>query len=791
MLKSYFKLAWRNIFRNKLSSIINIIGLSIAIGCNIVIFTFVDLNINQDYFHEKADEIFMIESVIDRNNTQNIWGITPAPLGQELKEGFPQIQEIVRVENDAVVVKQGENVFEERVRFVDPAFLEMFTFPLEKGDKTALEDRNSVVISHRMADKYFSGQDPIGQQLLLIFDDTLQMPFVVKAVAAEFHERSSFSFRFLINYDLIETFEPGFSSNWRQWNTATFIQVEDKASLAEVREGMQAFFAPQNAARPDFPLRDFRFENLLTISETGDDVRMSISGGQDDDAFYILGVIGILLMILACFNYMNIAIASASRRLKEIGIRKVVGGQRGQLIFQFLGENMLVCFFALVVGLFLAEFLFLPGFDYALNQSGTAMQIPYTHGVQLWIFLALALIVTALAAGAYPAFYVSSFRPVSILKGNQKLGTRTLFIKVLLCVQFMLAFALIVTGIVFNQNVNYQQAQDWGYSQEGVIVAPVGSTAQYHLMHDAMRQHPHVISIAPSKGHIAGLQYLDAALNKGKDFEIYRYDVGPRYLETMGVRVKEGRIFDDNLKTDQATTVVNETLVRQLGWDDPLSEELMIDSTTYRVIGVVEDFYYMDFFSSIEPTLFLLEDKEDYSYLAIRVAEGHLNETFDFMKDKWAEVIPNAPFDGYFQNSVFDEFFRVTKGIGQVFATIAIMALLLASMGLFGLVALNIARRMKEFSIRKVLGATMMDIGRLLNREFVVLLLISVSVSLPLTYVFLNSVLLDTIFSVHVGLGALPFVVAGLVIGLTAFTTITSQLVRVLKANPADALRDE
>ena len=791
MLKSYLKLAWRNIFRNKLSSIINIVGLSIAIGCSIVIFTFVELNVNKDYFHEKADDIYLVESVIDRNNTQNTWGISPAPLGGELKTGFPQIKEVVRVESDNVIVKYGDHIFEEFIRFVDPAFLEMFTFPLEKGNRSALEDPNAVVISHQMAEKYFVDQNPIGQQLLFIFDDTLQKSFLVKAVAAEFHDRSSFTFRFLLNYEVLEQVEPGFSNNWRQWNTATFVEVENAQDIPAIREAMTPLLAPQNAARPDFRLRDFRFENLLTLSETGDGVRMTISGGQDEDAFKILVVIGVLLLILACFNYMNIAIASASRRLKEIGIRKVVGGQRGQLIFQFLGENLLVCFFALVLGMFWAEFVLLPGFDGAMNQSGEAMTIPYAEGTQLWIFLSLSLLVTALAAGAYPAFYVSSFRPVTILKGNHQLGTRTLFIKILLCVQFMLAFGLIVAGIVFNQNVRYQQAQDWGYNQEGVIVAPIGNAAQYHLMHDAMQQYPHVLSIAPSQGHINGLQYLDAAINKGKDFEIYRYDVGNNYLETMGVRVKEGRTFDEKLATDNLTIVVNETLVSKLEWDDPLSEELMIDSTSYRVIGVVEDFHYRDFFEEIDPVIFKLEDKEAYSYLSIRVAEGHINETFDHVKETWAEMIPNKPFEGYLQNGVFDDFFYVTRGIGKVFAAIAFMALLLASMGLFGLVALNIARRMKEFSIRKVLGATMMDIGKLLNKEFVMLLLISISVSIPVTYFFLNAVLLDTIFSVHIGVKPLPFLLAVIVIAMTAFLTITSQLVKVQKANPADALRDE
>lgn len=791
MLKSYLKLAWRSLLRNKLSAFINIFGLSLAIGSAIVIFTFIEFSLNKDSYHEHADEIYMVESVIDRNGNDAIWGITPAPLGLALKEDFPQLKRVIRIEEDAAVVRFGDKAFDQGVDFVDPEYLEMFTFPLVKGEKTALSNPNMVVLSDQAATRFFGDEDAMGKSMSFTFNDTLQLEFIVGGIAEEFNERASFSFNMLLPIETVQRIYPQNADKWNNWYSATFVQTDNPQELSSIASQMDRYLAVQNEARKDFPIQKFLFDNVQDLTERSGELRMSVSGGQDPSAFYILGMIGIFLIALACFNYINIAIASATRRLKEIGIRKVVGGSRAQLIFQFLSENLLICFLALLVGIALAEFLLNPGFNYAIN-DGDYLSIAYDHGYALWAYLIGLLLFTGFAAGAYPALYVSSFQAVSIFRKTIKLGGKRVFTKILLTVQFVLAFFLMTAGIAFTQNVAYQADKDWGYNQEQVMVIPIEGTSQFLAMRDALSQQAGVQNLSGSKGHIGGLRYIDGITNRGRDYEVSRFDVGPNYLDVMGIRLNTGRFFDKNLKAEATQSImVNEKFVKEAGWEDPLSEKITIDTITYQVIGVVEDFHYDDFFDPIDPTILLFEPEEvNYRYLVARISKGQNSQTFEFAEKYWKESVSLTPFEGFFQDSSFDGFFRVSRGIGNIFLVVAIMAILLACMGLFGLVSLNVASRTKEFSVRKVLGASLGSLGSLLNREFSWLIILSLVIGIPSSY-FLIQVILDSVFAFHLGVHALPLVLSSLVLAFTLVGTISSHMFKLAAVNPADALRDE
>lgn len=792
MLKSYLKLAWRSLMRNKLSAFINIIGLSLAIGSAIVIFTFAEFSLNKDAFHEQADEIYMVECIIDRNGKDALWGISPAPLGQELQRDFPQLKRVVRIESDAAEVRIGDKVLGQNVHFVDPGYFDMFSFPLAKGDGSVLSDPNMIVLSKYAAERFFGDEDPMGKSMSFTFNDTVQLDFVVGAVGDEIDGRYSFSYNILVPMDQYKRVYPKAADQWRNWYTATFVQCSSPQDAASIPQQMDRYLAVQNEARKDFPIQSFEFANLLDLTEQAGELSMSISGGQDTSAFYILGVIGLFLIALACFNYINIAIASASRRLKEIGIRKVVGGSRTSLIVQFLAENLLVCFLALLVGMALAEFLLMPGFNYAVN-DGDYLPIAYGHGWELWAFLIGLLLFTGIAAGAYPALYVSSFQPVSIFRKKVKMGGRRIFTKILLTLQFVLAFSLMTAGIVFTQNVKYQADKDWGYNQEQVLTIPLENSRQYLAMRDGLASQPGVKGIAGTRGHIGGLRYIDGVFNKGKKYEVSRFDVGPEYMDVMGIRLKEGRLFDKNLQAEGTRSIiVNETLVRDFGWEDPLSEKLTVDdSLILQVIGVVTDFHYENFFDPIDPTVLMLEPNEsNFRYLSARIEEGRNNHTFEFAEKFWQEEVSKTPFEGYFQDSIFDEFFRTSKGIGNIFLVVAIMAILLACMGLFGLVSLNVASRTKEFSIRKVLGASLSSLGKLLNKEFSWLIILCLVIGTPLSYFFIQTVL-DMVFAFHMGVNPTPLIMTSLIMVMTLLGTISVHIYKLAAVNPADALRDE
>ncbi len=326
MFLSYLKLAWRNIVRNKLSSFINILGLALAVGCSIVVFIFVDYNQNRDQFHEQGEHIFLLENVINRGGEEQVWGDSPLPIGPMLAADFPQIERVVRVRNYSGSIQYGDKIFNEGIRFVEPEFLSMFSFELAKGQKNALEDPSAIVISQEMAEKFFGEEDPMEKTLSITFRDTLVQSFTVKGVAEKFPVRASFWFDFLIQFDRMKQVDPDLKfDDWKRWTGATFVQVQNPEDIHTIQQQMGKYQEIQNAVNEDWSVTSFLFDNLYNLGANSHEVRGDISGGSPPAAIITLSLIGIFLISLACFNYMNIAIASAARRMKEIGIRKVLG----------------------------------------------------------------------------------------------------------------------------------------------------------------------------------------------------------------------------------------------------------------------------------------------------------------------------------------------------------------------------------------------------------------------------------------------------------------------------------
>lgn len=775
--------------RNKLFSIINIVGLSLAVGACVVSFIYIDVNYNRDQFHKNGEHIFLAENVIQRTGQpKQVWGDSPIPLGPALKADFPQVERMVRIKYGGGKVGYGDKLFSESLWYVDPDFFHLFTFPLRLGEKNALKDRDAVVLSDEMATKYFGSENPIGKQIKITFRDTLVQSFFVKGVAEPISQRASFRFRFLLNFENLQTLQVD-ETDWNSWTAATFIQVHDPKEVGAIASAMTPYSERQNAVNTDWPIQSFLFDNLYDLARNSDKVRGDISNGSPPEAIITLFVISIFLMLLACFNYVNIAIASAGRRLKEIGIRKVVGSSRIQLIGQFLGEHLMLCFFALLLGLALAEFLFLPGFNYSVN-SYNPVSIDYGENIMLWLFFIVLLILTGIGGGAYPALFISGFQPVSIFRGKQKLGGTNIMSRVLLTLQFVLAFILISAGIIFSQNAKYQRNLDWGYDQEQTVVVRVHGQENFERYHNAIRDYSEIVSSAASRNHIGKSNNTAVIEYRGKQHEMQRLDVSPEYLTTMGIRLQSGRIFEKDRASDLESIVINETFVREMKWEEPIGQQVEYDSVRYTVIGTVEDFHMQSFFDKIEPTFFRVSAKDKYFFLSVRAKSGKAMATQDYLKSTWEAMIPDIPFDAFFQDSVFDQAFRSSQGISNVFVAIAWIALILSCMGLFGLVSLSIAKRRREFSIRKVLGASMVHVAQLVNREFIILLSIAIVIATPISY-FMVSNLIGSIFKYHIGITAIPFIVAGLVIILTSLSTVSSQLFKVARTNPVEALRQE
>ncbi len=791
MLKSYFKLAYRNLLKNKLSSIINIVGLSVAIGCCIVFFLLLDLEYTSDRFHENAENIFMVVYSLEGDKSARRWGDSPQPLGPALEDEFPQVTRVVRVADRSGAMRYENKVFNESIRFVDPGFLDMFTFPLMLGNKQALSDNNAVVLSEAIAVKYFGEEDPVGRQIVITFNKKYKETFFVRGVAEEFPFNASFSFNILASYKKLDDISEMNVNDWETVTRATFIQVNNHSDISAISAQMDRYVQRQNVACIDRPVASFMFEPLPTLSWESQDIERSISSGSTPQVLIMLFIIGLFLLLQACVNYVNIAIASGARRFKEIGIRKVVGSHRFQLVNQFLGENLLLCFLALIGGLFLTEFILLPGLFAITGSPEKASLFEFHSNIHLWLFLVSLLLFTGFGAGAYPALYVSRLKPVSILKGRLKIGGKKRFTHILLSFQFGITFLILCLVVTLWQNNQYQIKRDWGYNQEHVINIQLEKGEQFEVLKNEIIQNPNVIQTAGTVrpiGRYRQQAVVEIAANK---HEVIRFDVGFNYLETLGIRLRKGRFFDPSLSTDRdAALVVNEKFVDEMGWQHPLEQTVRFDNKIYNVIGVTDDFHYASFFEEIKPAIMHLAPDESIGYFSVRVQAGTGVQSMSAFRETWSKLFPDSPYNAFVQNSVFDSAFRNNATMTQIIAATASIALIISCMGLFGLVTFMISKRLKELSIRKVLGASDVTVANLIARRFVIILTVSILLTLPVGYNFLNE-LLDGVYRYRMPLDASPFVIAAMIVLSTAILTIASQVYKAAVRNPIDALRYE
>ena len=458
MINNYFKTSSRSLLKNPMTSFINIFGLAVAIGICLTVYAFMDFEYKIDQFHTHKEKVYLTTFYANRDGTTERYGMAPAPLGELLAEDFTQIQKVCRVEEGSVVVKYGDEVFHETLTYVDPSFLEMFTFPLEKGASSSLNDLNSIILSHDMSIKYFGSEDPLSKDVEIIFDDSDSKVFKVAGVAKPFPKPHAIDFNFLIHFDNLNQMVPDADvSNWDQFITATFIQVDDPSQVADLEEGMGKYKLLQNEKNNDWAIEGFSLEPLSKLYANAAQIRKAIIYNASAEGRISLPIIAIFMLGIACFNYINISIVSAAKRLKEIGVRKVIGASRTKVMLQFLIENIFVTFFALILGLLLALFLFLPWFVGIAERS---MELDLFH-LDLWVFLFTVLMITGLVSGFYPALYISKFNAIRIFRGSLQFGKKNPLTKFFLGFQLVMACILMVGAVMLSQNSNCQAQRSW------------------------------------------------------------------------------------------------------------------------------------------------------------------------------------------------------------------------------------------------------------------------------------------------------------------------------------------
>jgi len=799
MFKNYLKVAVRNLLSNKLYAFINILGLGVAIGYGVVAYLNHTYNYDFDGFHQNAEKIFRVKTLRVLNGREDRLGIAPRPLGPALAADFSAVENSVRLTRADAIFKVGDNVFNENVLHADPSFFEMFTFPLKYGSPDVLNDKGKIVLSEKMALKYFGEENPLGKQITVRYGDGKTREFFVGAVANKIPDHSSIQFDALAGLDILVDVGSDKPDDWADWAHAVFVQVSDAKQIENIENHLAPYIAAHNAAAPDFQIARLYFDSLKNLGRNAwsEDLNNDILKRAMHPAGMISPtIIAALLVLMACFNYINTSIAFSSKRLKEIGIRKVIGGGRRHVIVQFMSENILLCTLALVLGVALSE-IFVPIHDNMWEYF--ELTLDYSENPGLLAFLAGLLLFIGIVAGGYPAFYISAYQPVAILRGKQKFGGASMLSRVLLAFQFTVSVLTVIASLVFVQNADFLKNLDLGYNRDQVIVVPLADAKNYEPIRNAIEKNSSLVSVAASRQHVGRNWYTRTIESAAVQTRADVLAIGHEYLNTMKLRLTAGREFDKNFTGDvDASIIVNQKLVREFGWDDGrldrarrgLGQTVTLDSVRYSVIGVVEDFYNNSVWGQIKPCIFRLARPEDFRYLVARVQANDMKAMNEFLRGEWQRLVPDSPYEGFYQDEVMAEAISVSESIKTMFLDISFLAIVIAAMGLFALVSLNIARRTKEIGIRKVLGASMLSIVRLLNKEFVRLLVAAALIASIAGY-FSVQALLKSIYAYHVGFSLAPFVAAAFSVFFIALLTVGSQVVKVATANPVESLRYE
>lgn len=787
MFKSYVLSGLRSLKRNAATSAINLIGLSVAIGCAIMIFMLEDSFYNLDTMHERGDRIGLVVNNVKEGDDVEVTARSPHPFKAMLEENTA-VEMVARAGRSGANVRYGDLVFREPILFADPEFMQIFSFKMLAGDRNALKNKHSILISEALGVKYFGTDDPVGKALTVKFTDKDVFDLTVGGVMENSPANSSMYFDILVPSEVWLEMNQDKLEDWGYSRSVTFVSLKEDAKPEQLTASFASLKDVQNKANPERPIQNTRFLPLSKVAEESFDISGSLSWSNSPAAMVAFWVIGAFLIILASLNYMNISVATVTLRLKEIGIRKVVGSGKKEIIIQFLTENIVLCLLALGAGTLLCYYFLMPGFN-------SLFSVKIVFGVSTW-YAGLAgfggiLLIVALLSGAYPAFYVSAFNAVHILKGKEKFGNKSWLSRILLTLQFTLSITIMVGSLVFIWSSYYVEGKDWGYNRDGVLGIQFNEPKQYEQFRQELAQNKNITTITGANGHV-GKQTPDVNVKvEGNEYVSALFSVGPGYFELLNMKLKEGRLFDEKIESDKVESViVNEAFVRKMGWASPLNQSFEMDSVKRFVVGVVRDFNYQMFMNPINPAIFTLSDGSDFNYLIARVEAGSIGATKEALESLWKKINPNDPHQVFVQNEVFDNFLNSNRSNNKVIYFIASVAVFLAAMGLYGLVAYNLTRRLKEFSVRKVFGANTSHIFRLMNSDYQWIVFIAFFVGAPLG-AFLMNMLISSVYPFPMPVNYWPYIISISVMVLMVGLTIASQIRRVVHENPTETLRME
>ena len=813
MLKQYFKIALRNLLKQKGLATINILGLSIGIACFSLFLLYAVNEFNYDRFHKNGDHIYRVyratEAMGDEKAEADVY--LPMPLGPAFKQDIPDVVDYVRLSEGwrPNFIKIDDQISKLQVSFADPNFFTMFSFPLVKGNPSSvLRDLKSMVITEETAERLFGKKDALGKIIQVKLEDEF-LPFVVTGIAKNPPANSSITFTAMGNYQFLPSTSSGKRSdnNWHRSSYPTYVQLREGSTLFSDTKRLSSIrkkYYPDEEAelrkagywKGDHPPISYGMQPMNSIH-----TNTEIYGGQVEPVapktIWILISIAGGLLLIACINFTTLSIGRSAGRSKEVGIRKVVGGRKKELIAQFLLEALLLAIISAIIGLALANLL-LPFFN---NLSGRELEFSFQQYPELvWLLIALVVLV-GIIAGSYPALVLSGFNPINVLKQKIKLGGSNIFTRSLVTFQFVLSVGLIISTLVILQQLHFMRSKNPGFNKENVIIVDADGTDSknvFPIFKQSSLQLPEVINVGGSElGLGEGSGWSRSGFDyKGKHKEVFEYHIDEEYLKILDIQLLAGRNFDKNFTSDTINSViVNEEMVANFGWtvNTAVGQRLTGYSENEKytpvVIGVVRNFNFRSFKEKIQPQMFQhFASYTPYQYF-VKIKPGDPATTIAKLQGAWKKAESELPFKYSFLDEDLNRFYKSEQRWSSIVGWAGGVSIFLACLGLLGLAALAVVNRTKEIGIRKVLGASVPGIIGLISKDFLKLVIIAFVIASPLAWYFMNKWLQD--FEYRISITVWIFIIAGIVAILIAMITVTMQAMKAAVSNPVKALRTE
>jgi len=781
MLKNFIKITLRNIFRHRGFSFINILGLAIAMTVSLIILLWCNYELSYNKHLENYDRIYRVNTEYHLSSEIERYRSSPEPTGRTLTEMFPEVTNHCHFYNTTGFMVVNDKKFMERsMVFTDPGFLEMFSINIIQGDSnTMLDDPYAIVLTESMAKKYYGDENPLGKTL----QRNENLNFTVTGVIEDFQANTTYNYDFIMSVNIFKEWEVGFLGKWNNISGETYIMTEPNTN--EELLGEKIFNVPNELSN-----KEVCFLWLQSISKIH---LYKLNGGGAIQYIYIFLAVGLIVLIIACINFMNLSTARSSVRAREVGMRKVSGAHRGHLIRQFFGESILLAMLAMVLALVFVEIVISSANRFEHIKDSMNMLLNF----QSILVIMGITILTGVFAGSYPAFILSKFNPISVLKGAYTKGKQGVaFRKSLVVIQFSLSIILIIsTLVVFNQ-MQYMKQKDLGYNKDNMIYLPIRGeiSDKFYEFKEELLKGTGIQKVTRSSSKLSEIGYIASGLNwEGKaeeDDPIFSFEgVDYDYFETCQMEFAAGRGFSQDFADDEKNYVLNEKAIKQMGYEGEVIGRMFdMWGREGKIIGVVEDFNFHHQSREIDP-LILTYFPEYYNYVLIKVESNDLEVVVDHIENTWQSFVSQFPFEYHFMDEDFEKLYKKEQNMGSLFQIFTALAVFISCLGLFGLATFVVERRTKEIGIRKVLGASSGGLIMLLVKDFTKWVLLANLIAWPVAWFAMNKWLQNYAFKTE--MTTLPFIIAGLAALIIAIITVFLQTYRAANSNPVRSLKYE